>query len=387
MGRPPHVCIVNCQHPPDDVRVTHKVGMAMREAGFRVTWVGPERPRTGPDYGIDFRYYFVSKRRIGRFFRHNLAARAAAAVDGVDVYYGVEPDSASVAVKLAREKGAKAIFDIHEIYHDEMLGRWAKGFVRKLLSALVRHGMIRICTRSDLVVAVSDAVMAPYAHVKSPRLIVRNCAPVSFAEGEPAQVCAPGREHFTLMHGKSTLAHGTLAVIKALGLAGKQVSGLKVICFEAFGGHPESFDRKTFEATVAQAQLGQAMDLRPLVPMAEMRGILRSCDAGVVAYDRTWGVRSLPNKLFEYMAVGLPVIAPVYADEIRKIVEAEHCGLLVDCEKPEELAKAIVYLHQHPQEAIEMGRRGREAFLARHNWSSEVTPMLDQIRRWSQGQA
>ena len=153
--------------------------------------------------------------------------------------------------------------------------------------------------------------------------------------------------------------------------------------FDAFGMHPESFDRQTFDQTVAKAGAEGAVDMRPLVPLAEMKGILNQCDAGIVAYDRIWGVRSLPNKFFEYMAAGLlPVIVPSYSEEIRKIVEAERCGLLVDCEKAEEIADAIVYLREHPEEAREMGRRGREAFLARHNWSGEGALMLEMIRGW-----
>lgn len=382
MNRQPHICIVSCQHLPDDVRVTHKIGMAFRQAGFRVTWVGPKRPRSGDDYGIEFLYYPLGKGRLGRLLHYRKARRLAGQVDGVDVFYAIEPDSASVAVKLARSRGAKAIFDIHEIFHDEMLGRWARGFVRKLLGFYVRRSMIRVCSRCDLVLAVSDVVMAPYAHVASPQLIVRNCAPVSFAEGDPAEVCAPGREDFVLMHGKSALARGTLAVVKAMGLAAKRTDRLKVVMFDVFGPDPQSSDRNAFNQVVQQAEADGIVGLRPRVPMAEMRGILRSCDVGIVAYDRTWGVCSLPNRLFEYMAVGLPVIAPTYSQEIRRIVETERCGLLVDCEKPEEIADAVVYLREHPDEAANMGRRGREAFLARHNWSREIRPLLDRIRQW-----
>lgn len=382
MVRPPHVCIISCQHVPDDVRVTHKVGMAMREAGFRVTWVGPDRQRRCKDCGIDFRYYRPGKGRIGRLLRYRKARRLASQVDEVDVYFAVEPDSATVAVNLAKRNKAKAIFDIHEIYHDEMLGRWVKGPLRGLLSAYVRRGMIRVCSRCDLVMAVSDAVMAPYAQVKVPQLIVRSCAPMSFADGGPTEVCAPRRKRFTLMHGKSTMAHGTLAVVKAVGLAGKRSGDLKVIMFDAFGLHPESFDHQTFDETIARAGANDMIDMRPLVPLEEMKGILRQCDVGIVAYDRTWGVRSLPNKLFEYMAVGLPVIVPSYSQEIVKIVEKERCGLMVDCESPDEIAQAISHLQDNPAEAIEMGRRGHAAFMARHNWSSEVEPMLERIRLW-----
>jgi glycosyltransferase involved in cell wall biosynthesis len=375
-----HVCIVSCQHSPDDVRVTHKEAMSFRQAGFRVTWVGPRRLRKGDDYGVDFRYYPLGIGRVGRLLHYRQARRVALSVDDVDVFFAVEPDSAVVASHLARRYRAAAIFDIHEIYHDEMLGRWAKGVFRKLLSECVRRSILKTCRRCDSVVAVSDATMAPYASVSTPHIIVRNCAPVSFADGGASDVCSPSREHFTVMHGKFAHERGTEAVLRAAAMAAQSVPNLRLVMFE---GSSEQFQADSSPESlklISQHGARNVVDLRPTVPMHEMTGILRTCDAGLIAYDRTWGIRSLPNRLFEYMAAGLPVIAPVYADEIRKIVERERCGLLVDCEQPADIAAAFVHLQKNPAEAIEMGRRGLEAFLSRHNWEVEVKPLVQRIR-------
>jgi glycosyltransferase involved in cell wall biosynthesis len=83
----------------------------------------------------------------------------------------------------------------------------------------------------------------------------------------------------------------------------------------------------------------------------------------------------LPNKLFDYMLVGLPVIAsnfPLY----REVVEPDRCGLIVDPSKPEEIARAMEYLIDHPDEAREMGERGRKAVLEKYNWDKESERLL-----------
>jgi glycosyltransferase involved in cell wall biosynthesis len=82
------------------------------------------------------------------------------------------------------------------------------------------------------------------------------------------------------------------------------------------------------------------------------------------------------------MAVGLPIIAPSYAVEIAKIIEAEGCGLLADFEDPASVAEAILKLHRNPNLCRQMGQRAREAFEGRYNWEVELRPLLDRIISW-----
>lgn len=84
---------------------------------------------------------------------------------------------------------------------------------------------------------------------------------------------------------------------------------------------------------------------------------------------------SLPIKLFEYMAAGLPVVASDFP-RWREIVEVEQCGLLVDPLDPNAIAEAVRFLLQHPDEAEQMGDRGRRAVEERYEWSSEEESLL-----------
>jgi glycosyltransferase involved in cell wall biosynthesis len=87
-------------------------------------------------------------------------------------------------------------------------------------------------------------------------------------------------------------------------------------------------------------------------------------------------VVSNPVKLYEYMAAGMPVVAsdfPMWRD----IVTTADCGLLVDPLNSTEIARAITWLLEHPQEAEAMGKRGREAVLERFNWQPEGNRLVD----------
>jgi len=112
-----------------------------------------------------------------------------------------------------------------------------------------------------------------------------------------------------------------------------------------------------------------------------VRDILGQARAGLVILHPTQSyLDSYPVKLFEYMAVGIPVIAsdfPLW----RQIVEGAECGLLVDPENPQAIADAIAWLFDHPSEAEAMGKRGQQAVMAQYNWSSEAQKLIDLYRQ------
>lgn len=88
---------------------------------------------------------------------------------------------------------------------------------------------------------------------------------------------------------------------------------------------------------------------------------------------------TLPIKLFEYMAAGLPVIAsdfPVW----RNIVDDAGCGVLVDPLDPASIAAAMRWVLDNPDEAAEMGRRGRAAVEQKYNWGPEAGRLIAYYR-------
>ena len=108
----------------------------------------------------------------------------------------------------------------------------------------------------------------------------------------------------------------------------------------------------------------------------KLANLLNQVKAGlVVRHPEPHYLVSYATKLFEYMSVGLPVIAsdfPLW----RKIVEGAGCGLLVDPLNPQAIADSIVHILKHPEEAEKMGKRGRKAVEDMYNWSNEEKKLL-----------
>jgi|694.fasta_scaffold104124_3 glycosyltransferase involved in cell wall biosynthesis len=83
------------------------------------------------------------------------------------------------------------------------------------------------------------------------------------------------------------------------------------------------------------------------------------------------------NKLFEYMAAGLPVIASDL-HFTREVIGRHQCGLLVSpptC--PASLAAAITWILEHPNEAEQMGRAGRTAVERYYTWDRMRERLID----------
>lgn len=84
---------------------------------------------------------------------------------------------------------------------------------------------------------------------------------------------------------------------------------------------------------------------------------------------------SLPNKLFQYMAAALPVVASDFR-QVREVVEGCGCGVVVDTTDPAAVAAAINGILDDPVAARAMGERGRAAVEERYNWDVSAAELL-----------
>lgn len=100
---------------------------------------------------------------------------------------------------------------------------------------------------------------------------------------------------------------------------------------------------------VVELNLSDRIKFFPKVPWDELMKITKSADVGI-SLDRDSNINyrfSLPNKLFDYISAGIPVIAGDLP-EVSKIVKENNCGIIIPRVTPEEIAKAIRKLQENP---------------------------------------
>jgi hypothetical protein len=110
---------------------------------------------------------------------------------------------------------------------------------------------------------------------------------------------------------------------------------------------------------------------RSQVPLDEITPILASSDALLVTLSAHPTFKQfVPSKLIDFMAAGKPVVLSA-AGEAARILNRAGGGIAVPPEDPVELARAVRWLAEHPDEAARMGQRGR-AFASRRLRSTQA---------------
>lgn len=114
------------------------------------------------------------------------------------------------------------------------------------------------------------------------------------------------------------------------------------------------------------------------VPYEEVFDHIKVSNAGLILFKPTHfnNAIGLPNKLFEYMACGIPVISSELP-EIKRIIATSDCGVLVNPNDPNDIADKINYLIDNPDIAEQLGRNGYNAVMQKYNWGNAEKKLFE----------
>jgi glycosyltransferase involved in cell wall biosynthesis len=173
--------------------------------------------------------------------------------------------------------------------------------------------------------------------------------------------------------------HGVLHLVRAM----EQLRARGRRDFQAvlIGDGPE---RPGVEARVKAAGLDN-VTLLGARPHDEIPGYLAAAHIGVAPFDiDAHAPLSLtfywsPLKVFEYMAAGLPVVAPDI-QRLRTVIEPPACGLLYDGARPDGLADALESLAD-PTRRATMGAAARRRAVDRFSWAAHCAQLDAALQR------
>jgi glycosyltransferase involved in cell wall biosynthesis len=182
----------------------------------------------------------------------------------------------------------------------------------------------------------------------------------------------PRHERFTLGYlGSLTVSRGSLLMLGAVERLRREGVPVELECVGP------AHDERTVEALRRAAETPDAgVRWHGRLPPREGWRVMARCHVGLaVLLPEPRYLEAYPTKLFEYLALGLPVIAsdfPLY----RAIVERTGGGVCVDPLDPGALCAAIRRWVADPEELRAMGGRGRQTVERDYNWRTEQRKLL-----------
>lgn len=365
--RPLKVVHLTSAHHAFDARILDKECKSLRRRGYDVVEVARH---SGDDVVDGVRIKSVPKPggRLSRVLLCAWRVYREGLRQNADVYHFHDPELIPAAL-LLRARGKRVIYDIHEdlprtVQYKTYIPRWLH---RPIISVTERLENL-VARRFSGLVAATPTIAERFQPLNPNTVVVQNF-PKLEVMGAPAQRRWHDRPQSVAYIGSLTGARGVREVVEAVGLLPPAIGGTLTLA--------GWFTDHGFEQELRRLPAWQRVDWRGRVRPEEIAGILSQVRAGlVVLHPEPNFLLAYPVKLFEYMAAGLPVIAsdfPMW----RRIVTDANCGLLVDPFDVRAIAQAIEFLLTHPEEAQEMGRRGRVAVERTYNWAAEERKLFD----------
>jgi len=286
-----------------------------------------------------------------------------------DMYHFHDPELIIIGMMLKMFTRGKVIYDVHEDYPKAILLKtWLPAFTRKLMSKAFNIFEKFVSKHFDYVVTATGDIEDNFRFSRT--ITVKNYPILDFDVKSLERSNIHKDNTCTLIYaGGITEERGIKEIVQSLEFLGsEQKVTLKLI---------GKFSSKKFEKEVRNLrEFKNKVEFLGWQPMDEVYKNLIQADIGLVCLHPLPRYKvSLPIKLFEYMSMGLPVIAsnfPLW----KEIIEKNACGLTVDPLKPAEIAKAVKYLLENPVERERMSKNAKIAFLERYNWGREEKKLL-----------
>ena len=264
------------------------------------------------------------------------------------------------------------VYDVHENYAEEMLVRaWIPQIFRRPLYSLVRllHMVFPFFIR-NVVLAVPQQ-KAEFKPKYLNRVVIRNYA--------SEQLVYQVRDNYferpehVLFTGGHYLENGSWMLLDIAEKLKKQGLSIPITVTDRFAG---AAFRSRFEQEIENRQLHN-FKITPCVPSYRIMDILNT---GTIVLLPSLNVQkilmSIPTRLFEYMAAGLPVISSRLGIQ-GHIIEESNCGLLVEPGDVNAFAEAIAHLISNRSLAYSLGQNGQKAFRENYTWESQMPGLLE----------
>lgn len=363
MNKQIKICHITSAHKWNDIRIFVKECSSLAQNGFDVSLVVANCESQTVN---NVKIIGVESVGKGRFFRMRKTSRAIyekAKSLNADIYHFHDPELLPHGLRL-KKAGKKVIYDAHEDLPRQILSKyWINKYLRKLFSVVFERYENRVAKKLDYVITATPHIRDRFLKINKNCIDINNfplenelSLPTNWSD-KKNEVCYIGgisqiRGNNELVDAMQQVKNATMVMVgpfstEDYGNLLKQKSGWANVNYQGI------VDRKGVATIMSHAKAGMVTFL-PLPNHIDAQ----------------------PNKMFEYMSAGIPVIGsdfPLW----KEIIEGNKCGICVDPTNPQSIANAIDFIMQNDALAEQMGKNGRDAVMKKYNWSVEEKKLVE----------
>lgn len=358
------VAHVTSVHSRYDIRIFRKECRTLAGHGYDVSLIVADGKGNERVDGVNIVDAGLLPGRLNRIFRTTRNVFKKAVELQADIYHLHDPELLPIGLKL-KKRGKVVIFDSHEDVPKQLLSKpYLHPVLRRLTSIAFSKYERFVCPKLDGVLTATPFIRDKFLAIHPNTLDINNFPMIGELD---ADVPWEEKKNEVCYVGGITSIRGIREVVKSLGFI-KSSARLNLV-----GG----FSEKSVEAEAKQLSGWSSVNQCGQLGRAEVREVLGRSVAGLVTFHPLPNhVDAQPNKMFEYMSSGIPVIAsnfPLW----REIIEGSDCGVCVDPLDPQAIAESIDFFLNNPDRARQMGHNGQQAVYARYNWDVEGRKLLE----------
>ena len=274
----------------------------------------------------------------------------------------------------ARHSKAKFWIDLSENYPG-MVRVERRGQLLLHVHASIAAFLEKRCARAaDLVTVVTESNRERLAHygVAKARLVVVSNTPALQAMPTRNGAAVPGKLNL-IYAGMLSRIRGLERLLNAIARIGPQRESIHL---HLVG---EGSEAGPLRALTESLELSNCVRFYGWVPKGELPPLFARCDVGVIPHILTeFTQTTIPNKLFDYMACGLPVWTTSMRP-CQEIIDTVGCGWVSDDTVDGMTAALYTLLGSSCEDRRAKGERGRQAVVKFYNWRADSQRMLEAL--------
>lgn len=358
------VCHLTTVHKRYDTRIFVKECCTLSNKGFEVYLIVADGKGNEVKNGVKILDIGAPGGRFERVLKYRRKILMKALHIEADIYHFHDPELLGVG-KAIKKKGFEVVYDAHEDVPRQLLTKdYIPNAAKKLASRIFEQFENNVVGKLSGVSAATPLIRDRFLLSNKRVIEVQNFPFLSeFESGEISE--ASKKTKAVCYVGTISKVRGIFNIIKSF----QYLEDVKLL----LGG---TFETESLRETSTKLPGWPGVVELGFLERSQVRDIMESSIAGLVVLEPTINyLDSIPVKMFEYMASGIPVIASDFP-YWRKLLSGIDCALFVDPENPKEIASAIQALVDDEARALSMGKIGRQAIEEKFNWGKEQQKLL-----------